>query len=315
MQAFEPPAWLRNPHVQTILGSTGRRLIPSTASADVRASETQEDVTLPCGVTLRAKLNAPAATDAPLVAIIHGWLGCDYSSYVLSAAARLLEAGYGVARINLRDHGGSESLNVDLYNSARTLEVVELVQHLAARSPAQTTAVIGFSLGGNFALRVARATGYPTLAVCPALDPATTLERIDGGSPVYRGYFLRKWHNNLRAKEAAFPKVYNFRRAYSLRSVSAMTDHFVRDHSDYDSTPDYFADYDLTGDALEGVRATIVYAADDPVIPIRQFQGLPPSIELVPTRYGGHVSYLENARLNSWVDRYALHWLAELDRR
>jgi predicted alpha/beta-fold hydrolase len=90
-----------------------------------------------------------------------------------------------------------------------------------------------------------------------------------------------------------------------LRSVSALTDHFVRDHTDYPSTRAYFDRYTLTGTALAGTAATVVYAADDPVIPAAGFADLAPGIELVPVQRGGHCAFLDHPRRASWIDRYA----------
>ena len=72
-----------------------------------------------------------------------------------------------------------------------------------------------------------------TVAVCPAMDPATTMHQIDNGWIGYRLFFVRKWHRALRAKQRAFPDHYRFEQALQLRSVSALTDLFVSEHTDY----------------------------------------------------------------------------------
>jgi len=180
----------------------------------------------------------------------------------------MFRAGYTTARMNLRDHGDTAHLNLELYHSVRTRDVVDLVKALASRPGTRGAAVTGFSLGGNFALRMARETALPALAVCPANDPTETMQRIDHGpgSTIYRRYFLRKWQASLEAKAQAFPRHYDFSAARSLRSVQAMTDYFVQEHSGFTDTRAYFDAYDLTGNALQGVAATVLIAADDPII-------------------------------------------------
>ena len=81
--------------------------------------------------------------------------------------------------------------------------------------------VLGFSLGGNFALRVARALQIPTLAICPAIDPEATMRAIDAGWTGYRWYFIRKWHRALKAKQQAFPDRYDFSPARRQRDLQA----------------------------------------------------------------------------------------------
>jgi predicted alpha/beta-fold hydrolase len=307
---FEPPRLLRNPHVQTLLASVGRRSDVARRAAALLASSRPELVTCSDGVLLQAWLNDPPAqgAEAPTIVLIHGWLGSADSSYVLSAATELLAAGFRVARLNLRDHGGTEELNEELFHSARTREVVDAVRQLTA---AHGGGVLGFSLGGNFALRVARELALPTLAVCPAIDPANTMRAIDEGWVAYRWYFLRKWRRALAAKQRAFPDRYDFTPAFGLRSVAALTDLFVREYTEYGATGEYLARYTLTGPALDGTRATIVTAEDDPIIPWRDFGRLPATLEIVAAPWGGHCGFVEGARDPSWLDRFAVRFFQD----
>jgi len=291
-----------------MLGSVARRSVVPETERTYLDNAVIEDITTCDGTVLRARVNRHTEP-APQVVLIHGWLGNDGSSYVRSAGARLWQAGFNTVRMNLRDHGDTEELNQDLYNSARTVEVVDLVDQYRQRN-AGDTAVIGFSLGGNFALRVARDTGLPALAVCPAIDPGDTLHQIDHGpgALVYRNYFVRKWRASLVRKAQAFPARYDFSRAFTLRSVSALTDFFVRHHSDFSSTATYFDAYDLSGNALAGVSATILAAKDDPIIPHATIRSLPRSLDIVETDWGGHNAFLSDWTLASWCDEYVLDW-------
>lgn len=310
---YLPPRWLRNGHTQTMLGSVARRsLTPERERAYVQCATT-EDILTSVGAVLRVKLNLQQ-TAAPLIVLIHGWLGSDESSYMLSTGGRLWRDGFSTARINLRDHGDTSHLNEALYHSGRTDEVVSLIENLRNRhglkGGSTGCGVVGFSLGGNFALRVARAIDIPALGICPAIDPADTLRQIDEGpgSTVYRSYFLRKWQRALVAKATAFPHLFDFSRAYALRSVSSLTDYFVRHHSDFRDTRSYFDAYDLTDKALDGVKATILIAADDPIIPRTTFRKLPSSLTIVETPTGGHNAFLKNAALASWSDEFVSAW-------
>jgi uncharacterized protein len=246
--------------------------------------------------------------------LIHGWLGSDESSYMLSTGGNLWREGFSTARINLRDHGDTSHLNEALYHSGRTDEVVSLIEILRSRhvlkGGSTGCGVVGFSLGGNFALRIARAIDIPALGICPAIDPADTLRQIDDGpgSTVYRSYFLRKWQRALVAKATAFPHLFDFSRAYALRSVSSLTDYFVRYHSEFRDTRSYFDAYDLTDKALDGVKATILIAADDPIISRVTFRKLPSSLTIVETPTGGHNAFLKNRALASWSDEFVSAW-------
>ena len=178
------------------------------------------------------------------------------------SAATLLAAGYDIVRLNLRDHGDTAGLNQGMFNSARLGEVVDACSQLAERP----TALVGYSLGGNFALRVAVATGIPALAVCPPIDPEASCTAIDNGSPVYRHYFLRKWQRALAAKEAAYPNLYNFADAKPFRTVLGLTEHFIGGLLPFETATEYFAAYRLDPAALGKAPTEIIAARDDPAV-------------------------------------------------
>lgn len=302
IEPFNPGRALRSPHLQTILGSRGRGRWVSRRAAGMLARSEQRLLTTRDGTRLEAWLSLQKAP-APAVILIHGWLGHADSSYVRSAAAELWSKGFSVIRLNLRDHGQTSHLNEEMFHSARMDEVLEAVEQLRrlANGP---VGLAGFSLGGNFALRIARALGIETVAICPAIDPPATMAAIDAGSPIYRLFFLRKWQRALRDKERAFPGRYSFDAARGLKTVSALTELFVREHTDFPDTDAYFSAYSLTGDALGDTRATVIYAADDPVIPAPAFEQLPRGIELVATRHGGHCAFITHPAAPTWADEY-----------
>ncbi len=300
--AFEPGRALRSPHVQTILGSRGRGRWVRRRAATLLAEAEQRILTTGDGVQLEAWLSLQP-DPAPGIILIHGWLGHADSSYVLSAASALYGAGFSVVRLNLRDHGDTAHLNEEMFHSARTAEVVDAVRQIEQMVDGPT-GVAGFSLGGNFALRLARDTGLPAVAICPAIDPPASMVSIDTGFAAYRLFFLLKWQRALKQKESAFPHRYEFAEARNLKTVTDLTELFVRDHTDYPDTSSYLAAYTLTGDVLKDTEATVIYAADDPVIPAAGFEQLPPGIEIVASPYGGHCAFIQDIRQPTWADAY-----------
>ena len=253
----------------------------------------------------------PNDPQAPLILIIPGWLGNSRSSYVLSAAHKLWQRGFNVARINLRDHGDTTHLNSGLFHSALIDEVIELAKHLMTDGGPRPCGLIGYSLGGNFALRLARAIPeLTTLAVCPAINPYETMRQIES-SAIYRNYFVTKWRKLFREKQRHFPTLYDFSPAMRLSSVAALTDYFIKYHSDFDDTQSYCAAYDLSGSALAGVSAHIVAAADDPIIPAHFYERLPASVTVDLIDRGGHGAFIENWQLDSWIDRYSCQFFTQ----
>ena len=165
----------------------------------------------------------------------------------------------------------------EIFHSCRIQEVVGAVRRIQELNPGLGLNLVGFSLGGNFFLRVAaraRAAGLDlerVVAVCPVVDPEHTLKRLEGGWPVYRRYFVWKWHRSLRQKQSAWPALYDLADVQSLDNLTDMTDQLARRYGGYPSLEDYLRGYAVTGDALATIchPTRIITAADDPIIPGR----------------------------------------------
>lgn len=302
--SFQTAVGLGNPNLQTIVSSVGRKIFkPSWQDAFV-AQSSHRDIHV-VGQHLTARYDRAANANAPLVMIIHGWLGSADSTYVLATAHSLNNAGFHVARLTLRDHGNTANLNEGMFHSAMTDEVVAAAQFVLDDFGRSTAGLLGFSMGGNFALRLAKhLPPLHTLAICPAISPRHTVEQI-GSSGIYQRYFMGKWRALWEQKQTAFPQHYDFSRMNGVTSIHALTEIFIEEYTDFASLDEYYAAYDLRGDALQGVSATILAASDDPIIPAEHYQGLPDSIHVALTARGGHTAYIKNWRLESWVDDYA----------
>ncbi len=310
---YPVPLGFSNPHVQSVLASNRARkqLMFRRAQRLIAASE-QVDIILDDGVHLRG-LYAPAPTRSRgLIIFIHGWEGSADSQYILSTARILHADGYEIFRLNLRDHGGTIHLNEELFHSCRIDEVVAAVRWLTLRYDAPRNFLAGFSLGGNFALRVAaRAPGAGirldrVIAVCPVLRPASTMLALERGAWIYRHYFLSKWRRSLCLKERTFPHLYQFGDLSRLTTLTRTTDYFVTHHTPFTSLDAYLNGYSIVDDALAHleVPAKIILADDDPVIPIADASRLAasPLLEVRVARHGGHCGFLSGLGLGSWID-------------
>ena len=106
---FLPPAWLRHAHIQTLLASMGPRrvfarhrakeLCDKSELARIESGRDNESVQL-----LGAYSPSRKATNHQLTIFIHGWEGSIESSYLLSAAASMYEAGHRVTTFGKVNH-------------------------------------------------------------------------------------------------------------------------------------------------------------------------------------------------------------------
>jgi predicted alpha/beta-fold hydrolase len=307
--------------VQSVLASMSvRRTSIERRAAPVMAAE--KPILLDCGdgVRLQCFHSSPEHSVGRFAVLLHGWEGSAQSLYVLSLAQQLFERGFDVVRLNLRDHGDTHHLNRELFHSCRLPEVVGAVRGLQRMFHRKPLNLVGFSLGGNFALRVAAQAGNAGLdlarviAVSPVLDPETTLIALEQAMPGYQRYFIRKWMRSLLKKQAVWPGDYDFRAMGRFASLRRMTAELIRRFTEFPTLDDYLNGYSITGSRLARleVPATIITALDDPIIPAHSLERLarPSCLRLTVTRFGGHCGFLDRFVGPSWVERRIV---AELD--
>jgi predicted alpha/beta-fold hydrolase len=316
---YTPPALLRSPHLQSVLGSSAmRRRRGRLALAAMGAVTNAHIIDAGDGVRLQGLHSAiPGHNSRGLALLLHGWEGSADSSYMQLTAARLLARGFEIFRLNFRDHGDTHHLNEGLFHSNRIDEVVAAAAEVSRRYATRPMVIAGYSLGGNFALRVAlraKEVGIPlahVAAVCPVLDPARTMEAMEHGLPLYMWYFERKWRGSLARKRKLFPQQHDFDDKVLGLRMRSLTAWMVERHTQFGSLENYFEGYSIAGDRLANLRvpASILMSADDPVIPVEGFHALhlPPTARLEIAEHGGHCGFLENWRCDGFAER----WVAE----
>jgi hypothetical protein len=320
---FRPSFGLRPAHLQTILASVGPRRsdVRKRSAAIVRASQ---DVILECGdgVRLLAHHTLHGDRQRDLVVLLHGWEGSGESQYLLSAAAHLYAAGYDIVRLNLRDHGPTHQLNQDLFHSCRIDEVVGAIAAINQLFPHDRLLFLGYSLGGNFGLRLALKapsrgiTLDAVAAICPVLDPAHTMRQLEARTFVYRQYFVYKWARSLRRKAAAWPGHFDFSDILSRPTLKSMTHALVERFTHYANMPEYLNGYAVVDGVLADLQVPtlIIATEDDPIIPIADLSRLarPAALVIDQQRYGGHCGFLEALSGPSWADQRVEHWFSSL---
>jgi uncharacterized protein len=318
LAAFKPPSWLVNAHLQSIVPSlrVRRPLVALRARRMLACAQTQI-VECGDGVRLLGHYSSQVAAGRPpardLAILLHGWEGSADSMYVLSLGSYLFELGCDVYRLNFRDHGPSHHLNEEIFHSCRLDEVVGAVGAIQRAIPEPRVTIAGFSLGGNFALRVAArapAAGITlerAIAICPVLRPHSTMDVLEAGPFVYHQYFIGKWKQSLRLKQRLFPQRYDFAPILAQRSIKEMTRIMVEQFSEFPTLDAYLSGYAIIGERLAqlAVPSHILLSLDDPIIPASDLQHVARSaqlqVEAIP--HGGHCGFMESFTRESWADR------------
>jgi len=306
---FLPRSFLRNRHLQSVLASA-RFLIPSRRTLVDHSREMI--IETPEGSKLLAYMSHQPGSRG-LIIILHGWEGSSASAYVLAAGAFFFDRGFSVCRLNLRDHGESHHLNEGIFHGALFQETFDAVSAIAKDSPDLPIYLMGFSLGANFALRIAIShsqTPVPHLqqvfAVSPPLDPYKTTQAIDQGLFFYRKYFLRKWRRSLKKKQKLFPQKYDFHKMLRAKTCLDLTNEIMTYFPEFPTYQDYFKLYTLNKQSFQNLNLPvwIFIAADDPVIPPDDFQSLDGNgfLKISRQTHGGHCGFVNLFPYSRWYN-------------
>jgi hypothetical protein len=310
---FRPHPLARNPHFQTIASSTIRH-----QGGAMCATAVELILEVGQGVRLQGFYSAqPATSSKGVILLLHGWLGHANSSYNITIGEYLYRHGYSVFRLNLRDHGDTHHLNPGIFRGDLLDETFAAAQRVAELQSNRPFYIIGSSLGGNFAARLAwrhSQTPLPnlvqTLAINPPLDPYHTTVMLDRGPAFYLAYFRRKWRRSFKKKQALFPQLYDFSQAVAARTCMAMTQAFVP-FTPYPNARTYLASYAITPMMMTTLQTpvTFITAADDPIVPAADFypfRNLSPYLHLHILPYGGHVGFIDLFPFRRWIAQAAL---------
>lgn len=307
---FQPPWWLRPATVQTVLAS----FRPGAKAPDAVTAVARETIlTTAEGVRLLG-LHSVHPAGKGLVILLHGWEGSADSTYVRGAARTLYACGWDIFRLNFRDHGPTHHLNPGIFLAIYLDEVFDAVAQVAAGYADRPVFLAGFSLGGNFALRIAaRCTRTPianlaqVVAISPVIDPYRATPYIDA-NPWILWYFRRKWRRSLAIKQQLFPDRYDFAGLNPRLNLMQMTERLIPRHSSHSTARDYFNGYAVTPAIWQqiNVPTTVITSADDPIIPVADLLALPenPAVERRIQRWGGHNGFVNADLTSTWTDAW-----------
>ena len=237
-------------------------------------------------------------------------------------ARKLFKRGSRAVRMNLRGCGSGAGLARQVYHSGRSEDLLAVLTGLRAETPDSPTSVLGFSLGGNLALKLAAEHGpaareflHRVVAACPPMDLLECSQRI--GRPansVYERHFTRlllRAVSNLHAQYPELPPASLPRRI----SIFEFDDLYTAPRCGFRDALDYYARCSSAPLIPQiAVPCRILLAEDDPFVDPTSLDGtrLPENIEMARTRHGGHLGFLGtpgSPRGYRWMDSFLLRWL------
>jgi len=315
---FQPLPLLGNPHVQTFLGA----YLPGPS---LQAKQ-MHIVRLADGDALLVHENCPTSWQAgdPIALILHGLGGSASSPHVQRMAYALQAHGVRVARLDLRGAGQGIALARGFYHGGRSDDIRAVLQTLHEWSPLSPLLLVGLSLGGNLALRVAgELHQHPVanLTRVAALSPPIDLERCQAllASPanrVYEDMFVRIVVSEARQRQRLFPDLPPLRLPPGRIGFRTFDELYTAPRCGFADAIDYYRK--ASPQRLIPhipIPALIITSRDDPFIAIEPFESLrlPDHIQLHIVPAGGHIGFVGWDRTGGvrWAERWIVDWLLQ----
>jgi predicted alpha/beta-fold hydrolase len=320
---FEPfKPLFRNPHLATIAGNFWRR----------PESERQwpvETVVYETEPNVRVLVHSQRPTEEPEgeLILVHGLEGSSASGYARSMVHAALERGWATHRFNMRGCGGADDLAVSGYHAGQTSD---LLAFLRGRRSASTLPifVIGFSLGGNVALKLAGELGESAQellnGVCVVSTPIDLAACVAAlGQPrnfIYQNRFLDRLKDRIRRKNRQAPDVYTLEHLPKIKTIEDFDDHYTARLFGFGTAANYFKTQSAN-QFLERIRVPtlLIQSKDDPLVPFTVFEhpaiASNPCLTLLAVEHGGHLGFLSRGKARFWLDGTVLDWAESLSKR
>lgn len=302
---YRAPAWLRNPHAQTIYASC-LAVAPNVRFRRERWETPDADfIDLDWLSGDRGMNHAAALDDTPLVVLFHGLEGSSRSHYARTIMHAVERRGWAGVVVHFRGCGGEANRLARAYHSGDTAEMHWMLERFRGRrsGPIYAAAV---SLGANVLLKwlgergsEARRMLDRACAVSAPLDLVATGTALDlGFNRFYAWNFLRTLRRKTLAKLDRHHAVLqtaaaDIRAARTLRSFDDLITsrlHGFRDALDYwtrSSSKPWLAHI--------AVPTLVLNARDDPFLPAWALPApneVSAAVTLEYPAHGGHVGFV-----------------------
>ncbi|MDE0392508.1 MAG: alpha/beta fold hydrolase [Rhodospirillales bacterium] len=241
----------------------------------------------------------PGREPLPAVILVPGLTGCEASRHVLQSAGAWVASGAPVVRLNLRGAPPGRALARSHYHMDRVQDLADACEAVRERDPGiaqQGIIIVGFSLGGAIALRLAQAPFLPrvvkaVVAVSAPLDLVATAARmVRPRNRLYERWLLDRLRRETEpvwrpAPEPVRAAVQGARHIRDFDDALTAKEAGFRDAADY-----YEACSPVRGMDRLRIPTLLIHADDDPWIPPPAVAERPP-LRVVVTRGGGHVGF------------------------
>lgn len=301
--------------MQTILGAI---LAPRRFAIPSRVFE----VRLPDNDRLAVHETTPSQwrSGQPIAVLIHGLGGCHRSGHILRLTKQFHAAGLQTMRLDLRGVGAGAMLARRTYHGGCSDDVRTVIADIHHRHPTSPIVLVGMSLGGNIALKLAgEAAADPVagLRAVAALGPPIDLVRCAAmiSAPrnrVYQRYYVGNLVKQVQQHHRHFADL-ALPRFPPRATLRQFDDLYTAPTWNFADAVDYYHRASALGvlDRIE-LPCFVLVSRDDPFIAIEPFETLKDFGRAVHlTKRGGHLGFLGwdgNGGVR-WAEQAIVRWV------
>ena len=306
---FAPPFFLRNGHVQTILGA----VLPRRGCGKCE----RERLELSDGDFVDIDWMRAGHRRAAILS--HGLEGSSVGGDIRGLAAALGAAGWDTLAWNYRGCSGEENRLARFYHSGDTGDLAAVVERAAASYP--HLALVGLSLGGNMTLKylgegAVHSSVRTAAAISSPIDLASSAQALDRrrGNRIYLGRFMKSLAAKVASKALRFPEEIDASGVHAVRSFAEFDDRFTARIHGFRDARDYW-EQSSARRFLSRIRLPVLLlnALDDPFLTQESFPFAEAhrhsSLVLEAPTNGGHLGFVETHRL--WLGHRIPEFLAD----
>jgi uncharacterized protein len=186
--------------------------------------------------------------------------------------------------------------------------VGRVIDAIVEQQGVEAVAVVGYSMGGNLALRYAGtlAERAPQLlravvGVSPLMDLAASSAALhEPQNRIYEWHFLRAMVARVRRRKAMYPRIYGDAGVERIHSMRDFDNEIVARYGGFRDADDYYTRVASSRHAAQfAVPTLILHALDDPFIRMlpstRAALRANSQVTFLESQHGGHCAFLERS--------------------
>lgn len=309
---FNPPFWLTNPHLQTILPKFFAPKLPNYRREIIRDSLDESNVAYDFYDAHPVHPQPDQLESTPLVVLFHGMEGSSDSHYARALAHKIHEKGWHFVVAHFRSCGGIPASGRVFYNAGDTVEIHHMLKTLNQKY--KHIYAVGVSLGGNALAKYMGEYGQQVhceaaVSISAPVDMSSAAMNMQRflGQKIYTPYLLNPIIKKALGNEISEAEI------KAIKAVDRISDFdhiFTAPRHGYLSNNDYYRRASALPYLTDVAKPLLLISAmDDPFIGFTATpQDVSDHVTLLNTDHGGHIGYL---RYLPEQKKFDINWIPE----